>query len=61
MGLDCERVSFIARIVFAKFRVILSSFDPSRGVVCNLGKIECFFSKNFNRRKFGFVGKVSLR
>lgn len=42
MGLDCERVSFSIRIVSAKFRAIRSSFDHSRGVVCNLGKIECF-------------------
>ena len=58
MGLDHKRVSFSIRIVFAKFRAIPSSFDHSREVVCNLGKIECF-PKNSNRRGFGFVGKVS--
>ena len=33
MDLDHERVSFIFRIVFAKFVAILSSFDPSKGVI----------------------------
>ena len=45
MDLDHERVSFSIRIVFAKFCAIPSSFDHSKGVVCNLGKIEYFFEK----------------
>ena len=45
MGFDHERVSFSVRIVSAKFRVISNSFDSSRGVICNLGKIECFSRK----------------
>lgn len=60
MSLDHERVSFIARIVSAKFRAILSAFDPNRGVVCNLGKNERF-PKKFNCHDFRFVGKVSSR
>ena len=55
MGLDHERVSFSIRIVSAKFRAIPSSLDHSRGVVCNLGKIEGF-PENSNRRDFGFIG-----
>ena len=45
MGLDHERVSFSVRIVSVKFRAIPSSFDLTRGVVCNLGKIEYFSGK----------------
>ena len=45
MGLDHEQVSFSIRIVFVKFRAIPSSFDHSKGVVCNLGKIDCFSDK----------------
>ena len=45
MGLDHERVSLSVRIVSAKFHAILSLFDHSRGVVCNLEEIECFSEK----------------
>ena len=45
MDLDHERVSFNVRIVSAKFCAISSMFDPSKEVVCNLGKIEHFSKK----------------
>lgn len=46
MGLDLKRVYLFIRIVSAKFRVILSAFDPSMGVVCNLGEIGCVSEKS---------------
>ena len=61
MGFDLERASFSIRIVSAQFRAILSSFDPSKGVVCNLGKIECFPGKIPMTVIFEFIEKVSSR
>lgn len=45
MSLVHERVSFVVRKLATKFRVILSTFEHCKGVVCGLGKLEWDFPK----------------